>query len=192
MRYVESVREEYQHQNPFSLIPVETNDVVFAVHAFIVSVVTLIQCFCIYERQNQTISKPTVVLLVVFWAIAIVFYVLVVFTAVNTLVYLNLLSYIKLLISFIKYIPQVSIRSFSSPVVFSFSLQLLQFHLFPFALFQAKWLFHICTNCTAKFASTTARRQCANRFGSLLSRPDFDYPSHLESIISLFCSLISF
>lgn len=108
--YVPSVQDEYFKLNPFSLIPVELNDVVFAVHAFIVSVITLIQCFCIYERANQTISKPSIALLIIFWLIAIISTIVLVFGSLNVLVYLNLLSYIKLLISFIKYIPQVSTR----------------------------------------------------------------------------------
>jgi len=106
MYFVESVQNEYFAQNPFSLIPVEPNDVLFAVHAFFVSVITLIQCFCIYERQNQTISKPSVGLLLVFWSIAIISTFIVFLHGLNVLIYLNLLSYIKLFISFIKYIPQ--------------------------------------------------------------------------------------
>lgn len=106
--FVKSVQNEYFKANSFSLIPVEFNDVVFAVHAFIVSIVTLIQCFCIYERENQTISKTSLGLLTVFWSIAIISTFVLTMGYLNVLIYLNLLSYIKLTISFIKYIPQVS------------------------------------------------------------------------------------
>ena len=109
MYVVPSVKSEYQNQNPFSLIPVELNDVVFAVHALIISILTLIQCYCIYERENQSIGKPCIGLLIILWLIAIVSTIVLAFNGLNVLVYLNLLSYIKLFISFIKYIPQVSI-----------------------------------------------------------------------------------
>lgn len=108
MYFVKSVQDEYFSQNPFSLIPVELNDVVFAVHAFVISMITLIQCFFIYERENQTISRPSIGLLAALWLIAIVASFVVAFHGLDVLVYLNLLSYIKLFISFIKYIPQVS------------------------------------------------------------------------------------
>lgn len=110
--FIESVQNEYFSQHPFSLIPVELNDVVFAVHAFLVSVVTLLQCFCIYRCDNQTISKPCSGLLIVFWSIAVISTIVLAFKGLNVLIYLNLLSYIKLFISFIKYIPQVSLFYF--------------------------------------------------------------------------------
>lgn len=126
MYYVESVQNEYFIQNPFSLIPVEANDVVFAVHAFFVSVLTLIQCFCIYERQNQTISKPSIGLLVIFWSIAIFSTFALGFQKLNVLIYLNLLSYIKLFISFIKYIPQVRLLKFFKLLFIFISLYLFE------------------------------------------------------------------
>lgn len=45
---VEPIKESYHKRHPYSTNPVQTNDIVFSVHAFFAVTVTLMQCF-IYE-----------------------------------------------------------------------------------------------------------------------------------------------
>ncbi|XP_035219382.1 cystinosin-like [Stegodyphus dumicola] len=109
LRYVREVQLEYHSINPTGIIPVEVNDVVFAVHAVFATAVTIGQCF-IYERGNQLISKTTVAVLALVWSTAAVFLLL---TALEVnkhtpwLSFLYFFSYVKLGVTLTKYIPQV-------------------------------------------------------------------------------------
>lgn len=109
LRYVQEVQLEYHTVNPTGIIPVEVNDVVFAIHAAFATAVTIGQCF-IYERGNQLIAKSTVAILALVWSTAAVFLLL---TALNVnkntpwLTFLYFFSYVKLGVTLTKYIPQV-------------------------------------------------------------------------------------
>lgn len=109
LKYVRDVQLEYHSIHPTGVIPVEVNDVVFAVHAVFATAVTIGQCF-IYERGNQLISKTTVAVLALVWSTAAVFLLL---TALNInkhipwLTFLYYFSYVKLGVTLTKYIPQV-------------------------------------------------------------------------------------
>lgn len=102
------VQAEYLSLHPEGVIPVEVNDIVFGLHATFVTIVTMIQCF-IYERQEQTVSYPARGVLAVIWLGALVF---VVVTASGGnphnpwLTFLYYVSYCKLAITLIKYLPQ--------------------------------------------------------------------------------------
>lgn len=109
LHFVHEVQLEYHTVHPTGVIPVEVNDVVFAVHATFATVVAIGQCF-IYERGDQLISKTTVAVLALVWSTAAVFLLL---TALNInkytpwLTFLYFFSYVKLGVTLTKYIPQV-------------------------------------------------------------------------------------
>lgn len=88
------------------LNPVLINDVVFAIHAMIATMVTIIQCL-IYERADQRVSTTARSILGVFGILVIVFAILGATDTIHWLDFLYYCSYIKLTITLIKYIPQV-------------------------------------------------------------------------------------
>lgn len=106
--FVREVKNEYHSLHPTGVIPVEINDVVFAVHAVFVTALTIGQCFC-YERGNQVVSKYTAAALAVAWSGAAIF-LLVTSIGVNKstpwLTFLYFCSYVKLAVTLTKYIPQ--------------------------------------------------------------------------------------
>jgi len=109
LRYVREVQMEYHSIHPTGVIPVEVNDVVFAVHAVFATAVTIGQCF-IYDRGNQLISKMTVGVLALVWSTAAVFLLLTALDINKTtpwLTFLYFFSYVKLGVTLVKYIPQV-------------------------------------------------------------------------------------
>ncbi|KAF7496353.1 Cystinosin -like protein [Sarcoptes scabiei] len=102
----EVVQKEYEIRHPRSQIPVQINDVVFAVHAALATFACIIQCL-IYERGNQKISILGTLFLAVVWIGYIILAFLVYFTSyLSVLDYLYICSYVKLVITIIKYIPQ--------------------------------------------------------------------------------------
>ena len=108
MYWVKTIQDEYHDKNPGSLIPVKLNDVIFSLHAVFITAVTIGQCF-IYKRNNQTVSWFARVFIVVSLLVIIV---LAIFTTTQDfkrcswLNFINWIAYIKLAVSFIKYIPQ--------------------------------------------------------------------------------------
>mgnify|MGYP001131447129 CR=1 FL=1 len=86
-------------------IPVETNDVVFAVHAFIMTLLTAAQALW-YPRGTQTVSKATVGITAVLWLGMALFTWLAVGGKFSWLSDIYIFSYVKLIITLIKYIPQ--------------------------------------------------------------------------------------
>lgn len=100
-----SFQSEYFASHPFSQIPVEINDVVFAVHACFATIATVIQCF-IYERDGQRVSLTAKSMVAVFWAGAGISLICTSIGKIAALTFISLLSYIKLLITLTKYVPQ--------------------------------------------------------------------------------------
>ncbi|GFX63876.1 cystinosin homolog [Trichonephila clavipes] len=109
VKYIREVQLEYHIAHPTGVIPVETNDVGFSIHAVFITAVTIGQCF-IYERGDQVIAKSTVAALALVWSTAGVFLLL---TALHVIKYtpwltfLYFFSYVKLGVTLTKYIPQV-------------------------------------------------------------------------------------
>ncbi|XP_055345306.1 cystinosin-like isoform X2 [Paramacrobiotus metropolitanus] len=104
--WIPSIQEEYYSRHPRGVIPVEANDVFFALHAVTLTLIQIIQCF-IYETGNQRLFKGTILLLGAIWLATII---LLILSATHVLVWLDYLyyfSYVKLGITLIKYIPQV-------------------------------------------------------------------------------------
>jgi len=105
--WVEPIKNLYKALYPIGVIPVQLNDVIFSLHALFIVTVLLVQC-CIYERGGQTVPAFC-------WGLAtcmITYMVIIAIVAAsgvhtfNWLHFIYYLSYLKLFITLIKYIPQ--------------------------------------------------------------------------------------
>lgn len=105
MFWVSSVKDEYTQQHPRGINPVQLNDVIFTIHAVLVTLVTIFQCF-IYNRGNQKLSKICLLLVIGAWLFAGCALVVTLVHKITWLTYLYYFSYIKLGVTLIKYIPQ--------------------------------------------------------------------------------------
>lgn len=103
--WVDEIQEEYRQANPLINIPVELNDVIFAIHAVVITSVTIGQCL-MYERGQQRVSLTGRVLLALAWLTALVAVILAAAKVVTWLQMLYIISYVKLGITLVKYIPQ--------------------------------------------------------------------------------------
>eukprot|EP01024_Parvocaulis_polyphysoides_P001439 TRINITY_DN10383_c1_g1_i1.p1 TRINITY_DN10383_c1_g1~~TRINITY_DN10383_c1_g1_i1.p1 ORF type:complete len:378 (-),score=46.01 TRINITY_DN10383_c1_g1_i1:246-1280(-) len=112
-----NVQKYYLKTHPGKSIAVQINDIFFALHAFAICVVIIIQCL-IYERGNQKFSNVAIGAtgIVVFGASIWTIVVFLIsksqnsdnfFSAEQILILLYVLSSVKLIVSLIKYIPQV-------------------------------------------------------------------------------------
>uniref|UniRef100_A0A182PNP8 Cystinosin homolog n=1 Tax=Anopheles epiroticus TaxID=199890 RepID=A0A182PNP8_9DIPT len=99
------IEQEYLDRNPRGLNPVLANDVAFSIHATIATLLTVTQCF-IYERGEQKVSRIAWGIITVFIIVIIVAGVLVGTETFHWLDFLYVLSYIKLSVTLIKYVPQ--------------------------------------------------------------------------------------
>jgi cystinosin len=104
------VDAQYKHYHKGKSNAVQANDVVFAVHAFIITALTCVQCV-VYDRGGQTLSRPCIYF-AVFAIVTSGLYIVLIAAGVSgsfftTLHWLYYLSYVKLVISVSKYIPQV-------------------------------------------------------------------------------------
>ncbi|CAI5741554.1 unnamed protein product [Peronospora destructor] len=113
--YSESVQDQYMRRHDGHRNAVELNDVFFSLHAAVLVAVSLFQC-TIYPRGGQTVSKPTI-----FWTggtlVAAVLFALAVVvsgnkedSAINTLNLLYVLSYVKLVTTLVKCLPQIALN----------------------------------------------------------------------------------
>ncbi|XP_046909717.2 cystinosin [Dermatophagoides farinae] len=103
---ITSVQKEYENAHPRSQIPVQLNDVFFGFHAAFATLICIIQCF-LYDRGEQTVSWFARIFLSIVWTGYIVIAIIVASTNWLTMLdYLYILSYVKLVITIIKYIPQ--------------------------------------------------------------------------------------
>ncbi|RYG51179.1 hypothetical protein EON67_03905 [archaeon] len=106
--YNNSIREQYAANNNGSLPEVQSNDVFFAIHAVILTVVVGLQ-IVFYDRGDQRVSRTCWLLLAALIASIIIVLICTAahagawFTWLNFLIYL---SYIKLVITLTKYTPQ--------------------------------------------------------------------------------------
>ena len=88
---------------------VHLNDVFFATHAALLAGLTLIQCF-IYERGNQRVSSVCATAIGTTVVLSLISCLLVVFDNQKypLLTFLYWLSWVKMGVTFFKYMPQVS------------------------------------------------------------------------------------
>ncbi|KAF9928981.1 hypothetical protein FBU30_001986 [Linnemannia zychae] len=106
------IQEEYKRRNDGQENLVRANDVFFAVHALILSTVTLVQTWVYKRDEGQRISLFAWVFLLVS-SVATLFLIAarsIFETGYEWIDILYFLSYIKLVISFVKYCPQVWIN----------------------------------------------------------------------------------
>ncbi|CAO1432063.1 unnamed protein product [Diamesa tonsa] len=103
--WVPYIENEYFRRYPQGLNPVELNDVVFSLHATVITAVTISQCF-FFERGDQRVSTIARGIITVFFAIIVVTVIMASFGNLHWLDFLNYCSYIKLAITLIKYVPQ--------------------------------------------------------------------------------------
>ncbi|XP_013777247.1 cystinosin-like [Limulus polyphemus] len=107
-KYVYSVKCEYFNLFPTSIIPVELNDIVFAVHATCATIITVIQIL-LYERGEQRVSRIACIFLSCLFLGAAIFLIVIFAGGIHKHPWLSLLyylSYVKLAITLTKYIPQ--------------------------------------------------------------------------------------
>ncbi|KAJ1352129.1 Cystinosin [Parelaphostrongylus tenuis] len=105
MYFDDNVQKQYEQEHPHSPIPVLLNDVFFAVHALIACIFTAAQCF-FYERGNQRISLTCLVISTSMIMIAFGGGFITGLDIINMLQYVTSLSYIKMFVTLLKYIPQ--------------------------------------------------------------------------------------
>ncbi|RUS77648.1 hypothetical protein EGW08_014591 [Elysia chlorotica] len=105
MYWVQEVKDEYFNNHPRGINPVQLNDVIFTLHAVLVTCVTIIQCL-LYERGTQRVSYVCIVLVSGAWLFAGVSLVVTLIHKITWLTYLYYFSYIKLGVTLIKYVPQ--------------------------------------------------------------------------------------
>uniref|UniRef100_A0A8D8HED1 Cystinosin homolog n=2 Tax=Culex pipiens TaxID=7175 RepID=A0A8D8HED1_CULPI len=105
MYWNDHIEQEYFNRNPRGLNPVIANDVAFSLHASLATLLTVVQCF-IYERGEQRVSYTAQGILGIFATVIVVAGILVGTSTWHWLDFLYTLSYIKLAITLIKYVPQ--------------------------------------------------------------------------------------
>lgn len=108
--YNHYIQEEYQKRHEGHTNAVASNDVFFAIHAAVITSITLYQC-TIYERGHQVVSVPckciTCGILIFTTLLSVLCYTT---SILQMLDVLYLLGSIKLGISLIKYLPQVHLN----------------------------------------------------------------------------------
>ncbi|KAK5645580.1 hypothetical protein RI129_006880 [Pyrocoelia pectoralis] len=104
--FIPGIQELYFERYPRGLIPVKTNDVVYNLHGTFAIILTIIQCFK-YESGDQKISYTARIILggvALFYVVGLTLYGL---ELVHILDLFYYCSYVKLIITVLKYIPQV-------------------------------------------------------------------------------------
>lgn len=105
MYWVKEVSDEYFQNHPRGINPVQLNDVIFTLHAVLITSITIIQCL-LYEKGGQRVSYICIVLVTGAWLFAGASLVATLVHKISWLTYLYYFSYIKLGVTLIKYIPQ--------------------------------------------------------------------------------------
>ena len=103
--WIKSVQDEYFEKFGGFVIPVQSNDVFFAIHGLVITIITIAQCF-VYERGSQSVSRVAKVLVVIMWLFAGGLLIPVAMSKINWMEYLTKCSYIKVAVTLIKYSPQ--------------------------------------------------------------------------------------
>ncbi|CEG72353.1 hypothetical protein RMATCC62417_07929 [Rhizopus microsporus] len=105
--FSQDIRDEYKRRNHSSENLVRANDVVFAVHAFLISTFTLFQTFYYKKDNSQRLSKIARYFITAsFIGVLCMFMSVEYFERFMWIDLMYYLSYVKLLVSLIKYIPQ--------------------------------------------------------------------------------------
>ncbi|XP_051847480.1 cystinosin isoform X1 [Antechinus flavipes] len=107
--WVPYIKEQFLHQYPAGINPVDSNDVFFSLHAVALTLVIIGQCL-LYEKGDQRVSRASVAFLVLSWLFALVMMCVALGGAVTWLQFLFCFSYIKLAVTLIKYFPQACLN----------------------------------------------------------------------------------
>jgi len=113
-----TIRQQYRDRHGGQDNLVQLNDVAFAVHAFIITSFTLLQTVLYHRTASQRTSRPIQLLLVVFTLIVLVTGLICIISGgdqartgkrapLEWIDFVQILSSIKLIITFIKYLPQM-------------------------------------------------------------------------------------
>ncbi|MED6285461.1 hypothetical protein CHARACLAT_029558 [Characodon lateralis] len=105
--WIPDIKEEFLQKNPNGINPVNANDVFFSLHALLFCVIYVSQA-ALYERGGQKVSWTARFLLLIGWTFALISLFVAVAQKITWLEYLYYFSYIKLAVTLIKYVPQVS------------------------------------------------------------------------------------
>ncbi|KAM7534431.1 hypothetical protein Aperf_G00000117995 [Anoplocephala perfoliata] len=103
--FVSRIQDEYFKIYPLGVNPVQLNDLFFSVHALLITLVVVVQCV-VYHRGSQRVSnlcKVISLLMVLFIGLSSL---LAIINSITWLSALYLFSYVKLLVTLIKYVPQ--------------------------------------------------------------------------------------
>mmetsp|Transcript_18881 Transcript_18881/g.53027 ORF Transcript_18881/g.53027 Transcript_18881/m.53027 type:complete len:291 (+) Transcript_18881:71-943(+) len=104
--YSPIVKAEYCDQHPDSQrIPVHLNDVIFALHGLVLTLLQCGQCF-IYDRGTQYIPWSGVAVGFPLWVFMYITALLGSIGVISYLRMINWISYVKLTVTFCKYVPQ--------------------------------------------------------------------------------------
>ncbi|KAM9597533.1 cystinosin isoform 1-T2 [Trichechus inunguis] len=103
--WVPSIKEQFFHKYPNGVNPVDSNDVFFSLHAVVLTLIVILQCF-LYERGAQRVSWPALGFLLLSCLFALVTMVVAAVGAITWLQFLFCFSYIKLAVTLLKYFPQ--------------------------------------------------------------------------------------
>uniref|UniRef100_A0A452TQ74 Cystinosin, lysosomal cystine transporter n=1 Tax=Ursus maritimus TaxID=29073 RepID=A0A452TQ74_URSMA len=103
--WVPYIKEQFFFKYPNGVNPVDSNDVFFSLHAVALTLVVMVQCF-LYERGNQRVSWPAISFLVLSWVFVLVTLILAAVGVITWLRFLFCFSYIKLVVTLVKYFPQ--------------------------------------------------------------------------------------
>ncbi|XP_043848985.1 cystinosin [Dromiciops gliroides] len=107
--WVPLIKEQFLHEHPTGVNPVDSNDVFFSLHAVVLTLVVVVQCF-LYERGGQKVSRAAVGFLVLAWLFALIVMAVALGGAISWLQFLFCFSYIKLAVTLIKYFPQACLN----------------------------------------------------------------------------------
>ncbi|CAJ0598725.1 unnamed protein product [Cylicocyclus nassatus] len=101
----EKIQAQYHEAHPHSPIPVLLNDVFFAFHGLATCLATVGQCF-VYKRGGQRVSLICIVIMVILSLYALVSGLAMACGYLNMLQFVTNLSFIKMAVTPLKYIPQ--------------------------------------------------------------------------------------
>lgn len=153
--WLNSVQKEYFHIHPRGVNPVLINDVFFALHALVLTFVTIIQCI-MYKQRTQKISYAASGIIVVLIGVLTISGVICGAHKLSLLDYIYVFSYVKLAITIMKYCPQVYMNfKRKSTVGWSMGNVLLDFIGGSFSLLQMFLLAYNYNDWTSIFGSPT-------------------------------------
>lgn len=104
--FSKKVQDQYEVKFPRSEIPIELNDIVYTIHAALVTTITWAQCF-IYEQGGQRVSIYGKLFQLIVWTTGAVLGGLAIFDVITWLTFIYYFSYVKLTVTATKYLPQM-------------------------------------------------------------------------------------